>query len=75
MKWYQHLFRDILARAKNGTGKTGAYTIPVLEQIDPDKDEIQVVQSFGSFGKLLKISTHHQVIAFDVSMFFQYFQT
>jgi len=33
--------RDILARAKNGTGKTGAYTIPVLEQIDPSKDIIQ----------------------------------
>jgi len=33
--------RDILARAKNGTGKTGAYTIPVLEQIDPSKDVIQ----------------------------------
>lgn len=33
--------RDILARAKNGTGKTGAYCIPVLEQIDPSKDVIQ----------------------------------
>jgi len=33
--------RDILARAKNGTGKTGAYTIPCLEQIDPSKDIIQ----------------------------------
>lgn len=33
--------RDILARAKNGTGKTGAYTIPVLEQIDPSRDVIQ----------------------------------
>jgi ATP-dependent RNA helicase DDX6/DHH1 len=33
--------RDILARAKNGTGKTGAYTIPCLEQIDPTKDIIQ----------------------------------
>lgn len=33
--------RDILARAKNGTGKTGAYTIPILEQIDPSKDVIQ----------------------------------
>ena len=34
--------RDILARAKNGTGKTGAYTIPLLEQIDTSKDIIQV---------------------------------
>jgi hypothetical protein len=25
---------DILARAKNGTGKTGAYFIPCLEKID-----------------------------------------
>jgi len=33
--------RDILARAKNGTGKTGAYAIPVLEQIQVDKNEVQ----------------------------------
>merc|ERR1712212_401383 len=33
--------RDILARPKNGTGKTGAYTIPLLEQIDTTKDIIQ----------------------------------
>lgn len=26
--------RDILARAKNGTGKTGAYLIPILERVD-----------------------------------------
>lgn len=26
--------RDILARAKNGTGKTGAFLIPILEKID-----------------------------------------
>lgn len=35
--------RDILARAKNGTGKTGAYSIPVLEQINPAKDCIQAL--------------------------------
>lgn len=35
--------KDILARAKNGTGKTGAYSIPVLEQIDPMKDCIQAL--------------------------------
>lgn len=33
--------RDILARAKNGTGKTGAYTIPILERIDVNKNQIQ----------------------------------
>lgn len=33
--------KDILARAKNGTGKTGAYTIPILELVDSKKDVIQ----------------------------------
>lgn len=35
--------RNILARAKNGTGKTGAYSIPVLEQVDPTDQSIQGV--------------------------------
>jgi len=35
--------RDIVARAKNGTGKTGAYIIPILEQIDPSKEAIQAL--------------------------------
>ncbi|KAF7017324.1 unnamed protein product [Triticum aestivum] len=34
---------DILARAKNGTGKTAAFCIPALEKIDQDKNAIQVV--------------------------------
>ena len=37
------LGRDILARAKNGTGKTGAYTIPVLQQIDVNQNDIQAL--------------------------------
>ncbi|GAB1865450.1 RNA helicase [Camponotus japonicus] len=35
--------KDILARAKNGTGKTGAYSIPVLEQVDPRREVIQAL--------------------------------
>lgn len=35
--------RDILARAKNGTGKTAAFCIPALERIDPSKNVIQVL--------------------------------
>lgn len=35
--------RDILARAKNGTGKTGAYLIPTLNMIDPTKPYIQAI--------------------------------
>ena len=33
--------RDVLARAKNGTGKTGAYAVPLIERCDPSKDEVQ----------------------------------
>jgi ATP-dependent RNA helicase DDX6/DHH1 len=33
--------RDILARAKNGTGKTAAFSIPVLEKVDTSKNVIQ----------------------------------
>ncbi|PWN41301.1 putative ATP-dependent RNA helicase DHH1 [Ceraceosorus guamensis] len=35
--------RDILARAKNGTGKTAAYVIPSLERLKPEKSAIQAV--------------------------------
>lgn len=33
--------RDILARAKNGTGKTAAYCIPVLEKVNVKLEQIQ----------------------------------
>jgi ATP-dependent RNA helicase DDX6/DHH1 len=36
--------RDILARAKNGTGKTAAFVIPVLEKIVKEKNQIQGFQ-------------------------------
>lgn len=35
--------RDILARAKNGTGKTASFCIPALEKIDSSKNEIQAL--------------------------------
>ena len=43
---------DILARAKNGTGKTGAFCIPLLEKIDPNTNVIQglLVTVWNSFS-------------------------
>lgn len=35
--------QDILARAKNGTGKTGAFAVPVIERIDARRSEIQAI--------------------------------
>ena len=39
--------KDILARAKNGTGKTGAYSIPVLEQVRKSAYEFYKFISFS----------------------------
>jgi len=35
--------RDILARAKNGTGKTAAFVVPCLEKVDVSKNHLQVL--------------------------------
>lgn len=35
--------RDILARAKNGTGKTGAFVIPTLQKVKPKVNKIQAL--------------------------------
>ncbi|ODQ51452.1 ATP-dependent RNA helicase DHH1 [Saitoella complicata NRRL Y-17804] len=35
--------RDILARAKNGTGKTAAFTIPALEKVNTKSTKIQAL--------------------------------
>ena len=35
--------KDIIARAKNGTGKTGSYVIPTLERIDCTQTFVQAV--------------------------------
>eukprot|EP01042_Synura_sphagnicola_P033963 gene33963-43571_t len=35
--------RDVLARAKNGTGKTAAFIIPCIEKVDVSINKIQVL--------------------------------
>jgi ATP-dependent RNA helicase DDX6/DHH1 len=35
--------RNIIARAKNGTGKTASYSIPIIEKIDVNKNQIQAL--------------------------------
>jgi len=33
--------QDVIARAKNGTGKTGSFVIPILEKIDTVQKHVQ----------------------------------
>jgi ATP-dependent RNA helicase DDX6/DHH1 len=35
--------KNIIARAKNGTGKTASYVIPILEKVDTTKNQIQAL--------------------------------
>ena len=55
--------RDVLARAKNGTGKTGAYSIPILDSIDTSKDHIQgkltLISSFLTAGNLGAVNMYY----------------
>jgi len=52
--------RNVLARAKNGTGKTAAYIIPCLEKTDSSKDHIQ--------GKLLSFYLLNNFLRFSFSI-------
>ena len=35
--------KNIIARAKNGTGKTASYSIPIIEKVDNTKKKIQAL--------------------------------
>ena len=62
--------RNVLARAKNGTGKTAAYIIPCLEKTDTSKNHIQskyegarfvsdVGPDYCSYQKIYMLCAHH----------------
>ena len=48
--------RNVLARAKNGTGKTGAFLIPLLNVIKTNSDNIQAIVLVPSRELALQVS-------------------
>ena len=59
--------KDILGQAQTGTGKTGAFALPLLNNIDPNTNvpqilvlaptrelAVQVAEAFGSYSKFMK---------------------
>lgn len=44
---------DVLARAKNGTGKTASFLIPALEKVDTSKNYIQ--GAYKCFARLWRV--------------------
>lgn len=48
--------RDVLARAKNGTGKTAAFIIPCLEKVDVSQGHIQSKLFYHHFVTLTSTS-------------------
>jgi ATP-dependent RNA helicase DDX6/DHH1 len=54
--------KDVLARAKNGTGKTAAYCIPTLHQIDPALKKIQGTGLFSTPPLVLLLFFFRKVV-------------
>jgi len=49
--------KDVIARAKNGTGKTASFVIPILEKVDFTKKYVQAVILVPTRELALQISS------------------
>jgi ATP-dependent RNA helicase DDX6/DHH1 len=49
--------KDIIARAKNGTGKTGSFCIPILEKLDFSQKYVQALILVPTRELALQISS------------------
>ena len=73
--------RDVVGQAQTGTGKTAAYSIPVLEKIDPDLKKLQAVilcptrelavQVAEEIRKLAKYMSEQSIAKISAVVFFE----
>ena len=65
-------WKDIVAKAPTGTGKTFAYGIPIVEHIDPENEKVQavidIIRQYSRSRKQLMPTTSEAGIGFFPTM-------
>lgn len=57
--------RDLITQARTGSGKTGAFVLPVLERIDPKKDDCQALVLVPTRELAQQVASEAQMLAGD----------
>ncbi|MFT9496248.1 DEAD/DEAH box helicase [Anaerosolibacter sp.] len=60
--------KDVIGKAKTGTGKTLAYLLPMIEKIDPQKRELQVLVLAPSRELSLQIQREAEAVIKDTEI-------
>jgi superfamily II DNA/RNA helicase len=60
--------KDVIGKAKTGTGKTLAYLLPMIEKIDPEKRELQVLVLAPSRELSLQIQREAETVIKDTEI-------
>lgn len=60
--------RDVIGKAKTGTGKTLAYLLPMIDKIDPSKKEVQMLVLAPSRELSLQIKREAEYIVKDTEI-------
>ena len=62
-------WKDVIAKAPTGTGKTFAFGIPIIEHIDPESEEVQAVIMAPTRELAMQITAELRDLAVFMSAF------
>jgi ATP-dependent RNA helicase DeaD len=65
---YFQAHRDMMVQAQTGSGKTGAYLLPILEQVDLKKNACQFLILVPTRELAQQVATEAEVLAGDIGM-------